>query len=94
MSLWHGRHRARLFQGRPRFGRQLKLGPQVFIRAGIEPKYVGRFRLVYRVLDSGTQAGTRRLSQLEYYRPLTWPLTGNLRFPQALSAGRKGRNIQ
>jgi len=45
------------------------LGRRFSFGRGIEPKYVGRFRLVSRVLDSGTRAATRRPSQLEHCRP-------------------------
>jgi hypothetical protein len=34
VSLGTGRHRARLFQGRQRFGFQVKFGPQVFVLSG------------------------------------------------------------
>jgi hypothetical protein len=34
VSLGAGRHRARLFQGRQRFGFQIKFGPQVFVLSG------------------------------------------------------------
>jgi hypothetical protein len=69
ISLRPRQHRARLFQGRQRFGFQLKLGPQIFVRARHRAKIRRSIPACLSGVDSGTQAGTRRPSQLQPYRP-------------------------
>jgi hypothetical protein len=100
ISLGAGRHRACLFQGRQRFGFQIKFGPQVFVLSGHAAENTS--------VDSGLSVRCSTLEperERDFHR--NWntigaieaacpepPTAGNLGFAQALLTGRKGRNLQ
>jgi len=63
-----GRHRARLFQGRQRFGFQIKFGPQAFVLSGMEPKIRQLIPACLFVARLWNPSRNRRPSQLEHYR--------------------------